>query len=122
MRLLAALSLSLLIGCTEPDDTSDARARASYDLKDPSSAQFRELNVWRNKAGETVCVSGEINGKNSLGAYSGFRKFFVIYPSNKVVAEPEATTFLTDVDKLQYEYDKIKVMSAQADCQGASAR
>jgi hypothetical protein len=38
-------------------------------LKDPSSAQFR--NVVQN--GDMIC--GEVNGKNGFGGYSGFERF-----------------------------------------------
>ncbi len=40
------------------------------DLKDPSSAQFRKL--YSNDR----CLTGEINAKNSFGAYTGFKEFY----------------------------------------------
>lgn len=53
-------------------------------LKDPSSAQFRNVEVRRIripataafKATETVAVCGEVNGKNGYGGYAGFTPFF----------------------------------------------
>lgn len=47
------------------------------DLKDPDSAQFRNIKVVI--AGQTSLVAsivcGEVNAKNSFGAYTGFKKF-----------------------------------------------
>lgn len=50
--------------------TKDA---AKANLKDPSSAQFRNVRLvpW---GGEKV-VCGEINAKNSYGGYVGFKRF-----------------------------------------------
>ena len=54
---------------------NEAKAAISHDLKDPSSAQFR--NIWIAYEAEidksTVC--GEVNAKNSFGAYVGFAQF-----------------------------------------------
>lgn len=44
-------------------------------LKDPSSAQFRNLRMVIGKGGAALC--GEINGKNSYGGYIGFQPFAV---------------------------------------------
>lgn len=41
-------------------------------LRDPQSAQFRNLH-WTELPG----VCGELNGTNALGGYTGFRRFFV---------------------------------------------
>jgi hypothetical protein len=50
---------------------STAKELVARDLKDPSSAQFRNV-----KRGERA-VCGEVNAKNSYGAYIGFRHFYV---------------------------------------------
>ncbi len=50
-----------------------AKQAAAYDLKDPSSAQFRNVRVVSYNGGRLVC--GEINAKNSYGAYVGFAGF-----------------------------------------------
>lgn len=47
----------------------------ALNLKDPASAQFREMYQLRSG---TVC--GEMNGKNSYGAYAGFTPFFSTKP------------------------------------------
>lgn len=58
-------------------------------LKDPGSAQFRN---WRTGSNVTC---GEVNGRNSFGAYSGFTEF--VYKDGQVYLKPDsamATTFL----------------------------
>ena len=41
-----------------------AKQKASYNLMDPSAAQFRNM-------------FGEMNAKNAYGAYTGFKPFYV---------------------------------------------
>lgn len=77
--IIAALAALTLVGCEETFEDKQAReeaelhekakAAAASLLKDPMSAQFR--NVTGNTA-----VCGEVNGKNSFGAYSGFKPFY----------------------------------------------
>ncbi len=59
----------------------EAKTLAAQDLKDPSSAQFREVH----KTGGAIC--GEVNAKNSYGAYVGFKHFIV--DGSSVSMEPE---------------------------------
>lgn len=42
-------------------------------LKDSDSAKFRDVFISRYEDGVVAC--GEVNAKNSYGAYSGFSKF-----------------------------------------------
>lgn len=51
-----------------------AQKLAAAELIDPSSAQFRNVRVSKY-LDRTVC--GEINGKNRIGAYTGFTEFVV---------------------------------------------
>lgn len=50
-----------------------------YNLKDPSSAMFRDVRAVRVEyLGEDhIFICGQINAKNSYGAYSGYEPFFV---------------------------------------------
>lgn len=52
---------------------ADAKAMLTRDFKDPSSATYRGLFI--SKKGMTA-LCGEINAKNSYGAYVGFRRFY----------------------------------------------
>lgn len=42
-------------------------------LRDPSSAQFRNVRMVPYKDGRVIC--GEVNGKNAYGGYVGFKPF-----------------------------------------------
>jgi hypothetical protein len=69
MRALMVLSVALFLsGCGGRIDK--AKALAANQLRDPGSAQFRNIK----QSGGFVC--GEINGKNGYGAYNGFRRFY----------------------------------------------
>jgi hypothetical protein len=69
----------VLAGCGVAD-TYTAEQSVKEQLKDPSSAQFR--NVFVSKDGDYVC--GEVNAKNGFGAYGGFEKFVVSVSSQSV--------------------------------------
>lgn len=53
--------------------THKAKGIIAEQLIDPSSAQFRRMTA--SADGGVVC--GEVNGKNRLGAYTGFTRFWV---------------------------------------------
>ena len=60
---------------------------AAAELRDPSSAQFR--NVERHR----TFVCGEINGKNGYGAYNGFVRFYG--DKDHVSIDPQDDTVLS---------------------------
>ncbi len=83
-KLGLVLSAVLLLGCQSEEEKAQKAAelreiklnRAAADavrrtLKDPSSAEFR------NQRG----LCGEVNARNSFGAFGGFRRFVVISES-----------------------------------------
>lgn len=51
----------------------NAKKAIADSLKDPSSAQFRNVRIVKYGDGSVVC--GEVNGKNSYGGYVGFKTF-----------------------------------------------
>ena len=61
----------------QPDPDAVIRAAAEDGvrnaLKDPDSAKFRQVGVYR--AQKLVC--GQVNSKNSFGGYSGFQDFVI---------------------------------------------
>jgi ribosomal protein S1 len=64
----------LAIGLTGCDQQMDSATDAvAYSLKDPDSAKFRNVRRCGPK-GEVY--SGEVNSKNSYGAYGGFEHFY----------------------------------------------
>lgn len=73
--MAALIALALLAGCSgEADDVERVKEAVRTQLKDPYSAQFANIKTLDTPAGTTVC--GEVNAKNSFGAYSGNAKFF----------------------------------------------
>ncbi|MBU0749132.1 MAG: hypothetical protein KKG67_20310 [Gammaproteobacteria bacterium] len=69
------------------DFISKAKTNITRDFKDSSSVQWRNTYVSDNKF-PVLC--GEINAKNSYGAYVGFRKFYATSePMLQQIADPE---------------------------------
>ncbi|WP_462402288.1 hypothetical protein [Pseudomonas sp. Marseille-QA0332] len=91
MRRLALVALAgvILAGCGN-SDIERAREAVSEQLTDPSSAQFR--NEWSKKDG---WVCGEVNSKNVMGGYVGFKRYTVTWMpdgTNVVALEGENET------------------------------
>ena len=72
--LLIGIAGLLMVGCGKKEPTEaelnsfrEIKAQESVKalLKDPSSAEFRNMNG----------MCGEVNSKNSFGAYTGFVRF-----------------------------------------------
>lgn len=79
MVMLAALVVLTITGCRFFEDEGQKKVR--HFLKDPQAAEFRnaravvEANSYNSNAHETFC--GEVNFKNSYGAFTGFKKYVV---------------------------------------------
>lgn len=70
-------------------------------MKDPDSAQFRDVR-WRRASGDLLAtVCGEVNARNALGGYVGFTRFVagittslqtevVVDPANFIAVDREA--------------------------------
>lgn len=79
--VLAALAVAACGGSEQ-----EARERVAAQLRDPNSAQFRNINmIAQSTGGEAVC--GEVNGRNAFGAYSGFQRF--VFYGGVVSIEPD---------------------------------
>lgn len=80
-------------------------------LVDPNSAQFR------NVKGQRGNICGEVNGKNRMGGYVGFKPFYVQYgrvdfgPSNADDHDPAASLEYLAALEDWYE-ERSKVCSA----------
>ncbi len=66
----------------------DAKESIASSLKDPDSARFR--NVFTSPKMLAVC--GDVNAKNSMGGYVGFRRFIVA--KDKSGTEEDGTYFV----------------------------
>jgi hypothetical protein len=93
-RLVLAAVLLALTGCDSA--VKDAESLAASQLRDPSSAQFRNVERVVQPDGR-VSVCGEINGKNAYGGYAGFTRFVV--DGTTVLIEP-SEVIISDADNL----------------------
>jgi hypothetical protein len=90
-RILILTLLLAALGCGRVDPKiPNAKEAVRQGLKDPASAQFREMFVTWNEA-----VCGEVNAKNAMGGYVGFTRFIV--KEDKVRMSPQIV--LDDADK-----------------------
>lgn len=76
-------SVILLTGCKPDADKAIAlgKQEISYTMHDPESAQFRELkfrDIKEKEGAVSGIVCGEVNAKNLMGAYVGYKHFFVV--------------------------------------------
>lgn len=53
-----------------------AKVETARDLRDPSSAQFRDLAI--SSIDNRLVLCGEINAKNAYGAYTGYTGFYAV--------------------------------------------
>jgi hypothetical protein len=91
---LAVAAALLTSGCDLVPGTAAyaekrARGAAAQLLIDPGSAQFR------NVANRDTAVCGEINGRNRMGAYVGFTRFWVDTSTWRAALDP------------QFDYDRL---------------
>lgn len=91
---LAVAAVLLTSGCdlvpgTEAYEEKRARGAAAQLLIDPGSAQFR------NVASRETAICGEINGRNRMGAYVGFTRFWVDTSNWRAALDP------------QFDYDRL---------------
>ena len=96
---LPVVALVALAGC-EVNDTpvnsrpsmADARDRGHVQsavidgMKDPAAAQLRNLRSYDLSNGQGRAICGEVNGKNSFGAYVGFTPFYLRIRDGVVVS------------------------------------
>lgn len=75
----------------------DAKQRIAAQLRDPSSAEFRGLElrryVFEAQPGTAVC--GEVNAKNGFGGYAGFSRFYATH--DEAVIDPGNSAALFEV-------------------------
>lgn len=78
--LIIALTHTMAMAATKKKASPDAalivrgQAEAKALLKDPDSAQFRNVHIGIDILGNKK-VCGEINAKNAFGGYTGFTPF-----------------------------------------------
>ena len=63
--------VSCLALCACGDEFAEAKASVRQQLNDPNSAEFRSIH----RQGDVTC--GEVNAKNKMGGYDGFKPFLI---------------------------------------------
>ncbi|WGL54589.1 hypothetical protein [Kluyvera intermedia] len=82
-KVMFLIALCVLAGCKPGADKaiSIGQKEVSAVMKDPDSAKFRNVKfIQKDEADDGTVngyVCGEINSKNSYGAYAGFSPFMV---------------------------------------------
>lgn len=112
------VSVMLLSGCGSPGATAieQAKTLVVHDLLDPSSAQFRDLKFHER----TGAVCGELNAKNRMGGYTGFRRFYV--KDGKAMLEPEKSLVKDGDRQLNEAVAELNyTMGSTEPCEGEQA-
>jgi hypothetical protein len=95
MKLLVGLGLA--IAChsvvAQPTRVNEVALKAAMttNLKDAESARFTEIRI-KPLGNDLFMVCGQVNSKNSFGAYAGFTPFMSL-----AVAQPKAKSISTFV-------------------------
>lgn len=82
--LLLIAMVTILPGCKPSEEKAIelAKKEVAIDMKDPDSTKFRNVIYTKKDEKEDGSMSGvvcgEVNSKNSFGAYSGFSPFVVV--------------------------------------------
>jgi len=114
MRKLLLVTLLAVSNLAVADDDASLDAAKAHDeavivaakeivangLKDPDSAQFRNIFVRQGKSKRVTC--GEVNAKNSYGGYTGYRTFSVLEGDSKALikqGDPVMDPFIDSVCK-----------------------
>lgn len=109
-RTIVAVLFSIMMGYAAwtnesaqlPFAQSDTQRVVAAELRDPSSAEFRNII----EGTSTVC--GEVNGKNAFGAYAGFKPF--VSANGLVRFEPEQPA-ISDTQSLTGYYSALAEFS-----------
>nr|WP_312991042.1 hypothetical protein [Brevundimonas diminuta] len=127
---LVALATLPLAACQfipgQPEyEIAQAQKHVAADLADPESAKFRSVNKINTTVNgeKKFSICGEINAKNTLGAYTGYRRF-VHRPGQSIIDPGVDDADLKYVDRcLQAEYrqrvspSQLNSMKAKSYCE-----
>jgi hypothetical protein len=80
-----------------------AQELVARDLRDPESAQFRDVEHHP----ENGAVCGQVNGKNAYGGYAGYVDFYVVNGAAHL-APADTGIYLDDVDQLNAVVERTR--------------
>ena len=114
-RIMAVSGLLVLAACAQPyggantskavtpskTQLTDAKDAILYNLKDPSSAKFRNIRgiqvKWEKNIEDRLWICGEVNARNSYGGYTGFTPFY--YDNTARTAQLSSRAFVNNLCK-----------------------
>ncbi len=108
MKRIAVVALGLVVGAcqwfpgTASNEVRAGKQAVADSLRDPNSAQFRNVKRYPQKPTQDstmkVAVCGEVNGKNLNGAYVGFTRFIADPHSSSSLLDPQITATQEEAD------------------------
>lgn len=108
--IMSLIAFGAVIRTPQSDLLFEARRAVESQLKDSSSAEFKEIGVYQSDDGSlTAC--GNVNGKNSFGAMAGYKRFF--YKNGVVVIEERGAESLLDEAWAKYCHYNSRSSSIQ---------
>lgn len=79
---------------------------ARQTLKDPESSKFRDVRQ------SSAAVCGEVNAKNSFGAYTGFKRFYVTKSMDGRVSAK--SRILLELNEDVEDFDQLYQLACQS--------
>ncbi|WP_428001795.1 hypothetical protein [Acidovorax sp.] len=71
-----------------------AKGALTKDFKDPEGSRYRNLGVYRS-LDKSLALCGEVNAKNSYGAYVGYKQFYADDKNGTIKEEGDELLFNT---------------------------
>lgn len=101
LRLLESSPKQRAAAAPAADDSwsplvTQGMAYLTRSFKDPSGVKYRNL-VLSGGQSNPMALCGEVNGRNSYGAYVGFRRFFVLLPQLSAEIEERGSDLVSRV-------------------------
>lgn len=110
MRQVFVFTAVGLVAACSPSPQKQAEEIIRHDMLDPEATQFRDVETLAGSR----CVKGELNAKNSMGAYTGFRPFIIDLSTKKYGIAPDASPTPSNDDVVAAARLKVVESECQA--------
>lgn len=121
-KFILIFALAALTGCKPSAEKAIelAQKEVSADMKDPESAKFRYMRFIQQSEKDGLVagvVCGNVNAKNSYGAYAGYSPFFIAISMKSKGILSKGVTY-TVVDKKVFSTESHDTMNLYKDTCG----
>lgn len=121
-KFILIFAIAALTGCKPSAEKAIelAQKEVSADMKDPESAKFRYMRFIQEGEKDGLVggfVCGNVNAKNSYGAYAGYSPFFIAISMKSKGIFSKGVTY-TVVDKKVFSTEKPDTMNLYKDTCG----